>query len=121
MAVSHSIFGRAPKLSLPIAVAGDGIYLIDSEGNRYLDACGGAAVSCLGHTPKKVIDRACQQLQTMAFAHTGFFTSEPAEQLADVLVNSRWNRSRLFRQWWKRSYGSSTEACAAVFPRNWRT
>lgn len=87
MAVSHSIFGRAPKLDLPTAVAGDGIYLIDSEGNRYLDACGGAAVSCLGHTPKKVIDRACQQLQTMAFAHTGFFTSEPAEQLADVLVS----------------------------------
>ena len=87
MAVSHSIFGRAPKLDLPTAVAGDGIYLIDSEGNRYLDACGGAAVSCLGHTPKKVIDRACQQLRTMAFAHTGFFTSEPAEQLADVLVN----------------------------------
>ena len=86
MAASHSIFGRAPRISLPTAVTGDGIYLIDSEGKRYLDACGGAAVSCLGHTPKRVIERTCQQLQQLAFAHTGFFTSEPAEQLADVLV-----------------------------------
>jgi adenosylmethionine-8-amino-7-oxononanoate aminotransferase len=86
VAASHSVFGRAPRVSLPTAVAGDGIYLIDAEGNRYLDACGGAAVSCLGHTPKRVIDRTCEQLQQLAFAHTGFFTSEPAEQLANVLV-----------------------------------
>jgi len=87
VAASHSVFGRTPRAFLPTAVAGDGIYLIDSEGNRYLDACGGAAVSCLGHTPQRVIDRACEQLQKLAFAHTGFFTSEPAEQLANVLVN----------------------------------
>ena len=87
MATSHSVFGRAPRITLPTAVAGDGIYLIDSKGKRYLDACGGAAVSCLGHTPKRVIERTCQQLQQLAFAHTGFFTSEPAEQLADVLVD----------------------------------
>jgi adenosylmethionine-8-amino-7-oxononanoate aminotransferase len=87
VATSHSVFGRAPRITLPTAVAGDGIYLIDSEGKRYLDACGGAAVSCLGHTPKRVIERTCQQLQQLAFAHTGFFTSEPAEQLADVLVD----------------------------------
>ena len=87
MAASHSIFGRAPRISLPTAVAGDGIYLIDSDGKRYLDACGGAAVSCLGHAPKRVIERTCQQLQQLAFAHTGFFTSEPAEQLADVLAD----------------------------------
>jgi len=87
VAASHSVFGRTPRASLPTAVAGDGIYLIDSDGKRYLDACGGAAVSCLGHTPKRVIDRACEQLQQLAFAHTGFFTSEPAEQLANVLVD----------------------------------
>ena len=86
MAASQSVFGRTPRLSLPTAVAGDGIYLFDSEGKRYLDACGGAAVSCLGHTPKAVINRACEQLQKLAFAHTGFFTSEPAEELANVLV-----------------------------------
>ena len=87
MATSHAVFGRAPRVSLPTAVAGDGIYLIDSAGNRYLDACGGAAVSCLGHTPRRVIDRVCEQLQQLAFAHTGFFTSEPAEQLAHVLTD----------------------------------
>ena len=84
MAASHSVFGRAPRVSLPTAVAGDGIYLIDAEGNRYLDACGAAAVSCLGHTPKRVIDRTCEQLQQLAFAHSGLFTSEPPEQLANA-------------------------------------
>ena len=87
MAASQSVFGRAPRTTLPTAVAGDGIYLIDSDGKRYLDACGGAAVSCLGHSPKRVIDRACEQLQKLAFAHTGFFTSEPAEHLANVLLH----------------------------------
>lgn len=85
MSSSH-IFARNPSQDLPTAVAGDGIYLIDAEGKRYLDACGGAAVSCLGHSPKNVIQATCEQLNKVAFAHTGFFTSEPAELLADQLI-----------------------------------
>lgn len=85
MGSSH-IFARNPAHVLPTAVAGDGVYLIDAEGRQYLDACGGAAVSCLGHSPARVIQAACEQLNKVAFAHTGFFTSEPAEQLADQLI-----------------------------------
>ena len=56
------------------------------QGNRYLDASGGAAVSCLGHGDGEVVAAIKDQLDLLAFAHTGFFTSEPAEALADLLV-----------------------------------
>lgn len=82
---SH-IFGRSTRGALPVAVAGDGCYLIDASGKRYLDGSGGAAVSCLGHSNAAVRAALHAQLDQVAFAHTGFFTSEPAERLADTLV-----------------------------------
>ncbi|VDC26720.1 aspartate aminotransferase family protein [Pseudogemmobacter humi] len=80
------IFGRSTKGALPVAVRGDGCYIIDSGGKRYLDGSGGAAVSCLGHSDAAVRAALHGQLDSLAFAHTGFFTSEPAEALADTLV-----------------------------------
>ncbi|ULB12011.1 aspartate aminotransferase family protein [Cereibacter azotoformans] len=80
------VFGRSTRGSLPTAVAGDGCYLVDAEGRRYLDGSGGAAVSCLGHSNARVRAALHDQLDRMAFAHTGFFTSEPAERLADRLA-----------------------------------
>ena len=49
------VFHRHTQSSYPIAVGGEGPYLIDSQGRRYLDASGGAAVSCLGHSDPDVI------------------------------------------------------------------
>ena len=80
------IFGRTTRGTLASAVAGEGCYLIDSAGKRYLDGSGGAAVSCLGHSDADVRAALHAQLDRLAFAHTGFFTSEPAETLADLLV-----------------------------------
>jgi len=81
------IFGRHTATKLPTVVSGDGVWLIDSSGKRYLDASGGAAVSSLGHSNRVVLDAAKAQLDKIAFAHTGFFTSEPAERLADKLIS----------------------------------
>jgi adenosylmethionine-8-amino-7-oxononanoate aminotransferase len=81
-----SVFHRSTGATPPVAVAGEGCYIVDSSGKRYLDASGGAAVSCLGHSDPDVIAAATRQLQAISFAHTGFFTSEPAERLADRLV-----------------------------------
>ncbi len=86
MDASH-VFPRNTRGSLPLAVAGEGCRIIDSTGKRYLDACGGAAVSCLGHSARPVIEAIKHQLDTIAYAHTGFFTSEPAEELAEMLVH----------------------------------
>ncbi|MFQ6550137.1 aspartate aminotransferase family protein [Aestuariibius sp. 2305UL40-4] len=83
--MSH-VFGRGTG-ALPTAVRGDGCYLYDADGRAYLDGSGGAAVSCLGHSDPEVRAAIHAQLDKVAFAHTGFFTSEPAEALADLLVN----------------------------------
>ena len=83
--MSH-VFPRHTKANLPTAVGGDGCYLIDSTGKRYFDGSGGAAVSCLGHSDAAVIAAVQQQVGQLAFAHTGFMTSEPAEALADLLI-----------------------------------
>ncbi|MFZ5962225.1 aspartate aminotransferase family protein [Thalassococcus sp. BH17M4-6] len=80
------VFPRHSKLNAPVAVGGEGIYHIDASGKRYLDGSGGAAVSCLGHGDPEVTAAIKAQLDQLAFAHTGFFTSEPAEKLADLLI-----------------------------------
>ena len=83
--MSH-VFPRHCHSDLPTAVAGDGCYLIDSNGKRYFDGSGGAAVSCLGHSNTRVRDAIKEQVDKLAFAHTGFLTTEPAEALADLLI-----------------------------------
>ena len=84
----NHVFPRHTKSALPTAVAGDGCYLIDANGKRYLDGSGGAAVSCLGHSDPAVKAAIHAQIDAMPFAHTGFFTSEPAEVLADLLIEN---------------------------------
>lgn len=83
--MSH-VLRRSLTADQPTIVKGEGSYLIDETGKRYLDACGGAAVSCLGHDNKAVRDAVTAQMNTLSFAHTGLFTNEPAEKLADFLI-----------------------------------
>ena len=82
-----SILHRTLELTPPTAVGGEGNYLIDDAGKRYLDACGGAAVSCLGHDNAKVREALKAELDNIAFAHSGFFTNQPAEELAQFLID----------------------------------
>jgi adenosylmethionine-8-amino-7-oxononanoate aminotransferase len=80
------ILHRAANAKMPVAVGGQGVELFDADGRSYLDASGGAAVSCLGHGHPDVLAALHKQLDMIAYAHTGFFTTEIAEQLADRLV-----------------------------------
>ena len=80
------IFHRMPKNAYPKAVAGEGAYIIDSTGKRYLDASGGAAVSSIGHSDDRVIAAIKAQLDSLPFAHTAFFTTDAAEELAELLA-----------------------------------
>ena len=82
-AVLHRSLATPPVL----AVAGDGCYLVDAQGRRYLDASGGAAVSSLGHSHAAVIAAIQQQVAKLPYAHTSFFSNEPAERLAQMLVD----------------------------------
>jgi len=81
------VFHRATDARLPVADHGDGIYIVDTEGRRYLDASGGAAVSCLGHSDADVIAAIKSQVERLPFAHTAFFTSRAAEDLAETLID----------------------------------
>jgi adenosylmethionine-8-amino-7-oxononanoate aminotransferase len=85
--MSH-VFHRHTGAELPLAVGGDGPWIIDSQGRRYLDASGGAAVSCLGHSHPGVVAAIREQVDRLAYAHTAFFTNEPLEALADLLIES---------------------------------
>jgi adenosylmethionine-8-amino-7-oxononanoate aminotransferase len=80
------ILHRAANAVMPVAVGGKGIELFDRNGTSYIDASGGAAVSCLGHGHPDVLAAMHKQLDTLAYAHTGFFTTEIAERLADRLI-----------------------------------
>lgn len=83
--MSH-VFGRNTQVQPPMVAGGEGCYLFDDSGKRYFDGSGGAAVSCLGHGDAEVTAAIKAQLDQVAYAHTGFFTSDAAEQLADLLI-----------------------------------
>lgn len=80
------ILHRAANATMPIAVGGKGVEIFDRDGRSYIDASGGAAVSCLGHGHPAVLAALHAQLDRIAYAHTSFFTTEPAERLADRLT-----------------------------------
>ncbi len=80
------ILHRQMSHALPVATGGQGLTITDAQGRQYIDASGGAAVSCLGHGHAEVLAAMHAQLDRLAYAHTSFFTSQPAEELADILV-----------------------------------
>ncbi len=82
------VFHRHLKVTPPVAVTGHGVWLHDASGNEYLDACGGAAVSCLGHNHPDVQAAMHAQIDKLAYAHTSFFTTEVAEELAERLIRT---------------------------------
>lgn len=89
MAVTPTrVFHRHLQRQPPVAVGGRGVYLTDAQGNSYIDASGGAAVSCLGHGHPDVLAAMHAQIDKLAYAHTSFFTTEVAEELADKLIAS---------------------------------
>ncbi|PBI88601.1 Adenosylmethionine-8-amino-7-oxononanoate aminotransferase [Variovorax boronicumulans] len=80
------VFHRHLRQTPPVAASAQGMFIRDADGREYLDASGGAAVSSLGHGHPEVMAAMHAQIDTLAYAHTSFFTSEVAEQLADELI-----------------------------------
>ena len=82
------VLHRQLQRGLPSAISAHGMTITDADGREYLDACGGAAVSCLGHGHPEVLAAMHAQIDRVAYAHTSFFTTEVGEQLADQLVRT---------------------------------
>src|ERR1700742_4971780 len=92
----------------PIAVRGDGIYLQTGDGRTIIDASGGAAVAALGHGNRRVAEAIARQAATMAYAHTGTFSNQPAEDLADIILHDQ--PGGLSRAWFCSSGSEANEA-----------
>ena len=71
----------------PTATGGDGIYLHLADGTKIIDGSGGAAVACLGHGNQRIAAAIGDQATRMAYAHTGTFISQPAEDLAHIILD----------------------------------
>ncbi len=84
--MSH-VFHRSANAAPPIAVGAKGAYLFDTDGRRYLDAAGGAAVSCIGHGDPRVTAAVADQMARLDYAHSGAFTNDPAERLAERICD----------------------------------
>ncbi|WP_213953327.1 MULTISPECIES: aspartate aminotransferase family protein [unclassified Variovorax] len=82
------VFHRHLRNTPPVAVAASGVTIRDAAGREYLDASGGAAVSSLGHAHPDVLAAMHAQIDRLPYAHTSFFTTEVAEQLADELIRT---------------------------------
>src|SRR6476619_4024529 len=107
--IGGHVFHRSTRSRPPVAAGGHGIFLIDANGRRFVDACGGAAVSCLGHGHPAVIAAITEQAARLEYAHTGFFTTESAEELATLIAEMC--PGRLDRVWFT---GSGSEAIEAA-------
>src|SRR5580700_8281528 len=92
----------------PIAVSGEGIWLHTADGRRVIDASGGAAVAALGHGNRRVAEAIARQASTMAYVHTGTFSNQPAEDLADILLADE--PGGLTRAWFCSSGSEGNEA-----------
>jgi adenosylmethionine-8-amino-7-oxononanoate aminotransferase len=86
MSETSSLFPRDFRRDYPLAVRGEGCYLYDAQGKKYLDACGGAAVVTIGHGVREVVDAMEWQARQLAYAHTSQFFTPVAEELAAVLA-----------------------------------
>lgn len=82
------VFQRHCHAQLPTAVRGEGVYVYDQSGKAYLDASGGAAVTCLGYSHPAIREALHKQIDQLAYIHSGFFTTEVAETLADKLTSA---------------------------------
>src|SRR5215813_5750490 len=85
-ALMTHILHRQTGHAYPTVASGRGVTLRDADGKEYIDASGGAAVSCLGHGHPDVLAAMHEQIDKLAFAHTSFFTSAAAEELGDDLI-----------------------------------
>jgi adenosylmethionine-8-amino-7-oxononanoate aminotransferase len=86
MSASSVFYRRPPRWPYPEVVRGEGVYLYDRDGKRYLDACGGALVVTIGHGVGEIADAVAAQMRRVAYVHGTEFTSPAVERLARALA-----------------------------------
>ena len=113
-----SVFYRDPGASYPVAKRGEGMYIVDDAGHRYLDMSGGAAVSCVGHGHPDVVRAVQEQAGRLSFAHTSFFTNEAQEELAERLAKRFAEKDA--KVWFTSGGSESNESALKIAWQYWR-
>ncbi len=81
-APKNNVFYRNQNWHYPKIEKGEGIYLFDDKGNKYIDACSGSAVANIGHGNKEVAEYAKEQIEKIAFTHLSRWTVDTIEECA---------------------------------------
>ena len=84
--VRSSVFLRSFRKEFPIAVRGEGVYVWEANGRRYLDLAGSAAVNFIGHGVPEISAAMAEQASKLEFVHTSQFTTPVAEEYANELL-----------------------------------
>lgn len=87
MQVDNNVFHRSPAKSYPTIVRGEGVYLYDDAGRRYLDACSGSLVTNIGHGVSQIAEVIAEQARTLAFVHGSRWTSQPMAEAAERIAS----------------------------------
>ncbi len=122
MAVATSSAGMFPRNfaeEYPIAVRGEGVYIYDEGGNKYLDACGGAAVVSIGHGVGEVVDAIASQAQRLSYAHSSQFHTVVGAELATLLASKFPGTSRNARVHFTSGGSEATETAIKIVLQYW--
>jgi len=96
MSASSSVFTRS-HLPRPTAVSASGAWITDADGNRYLDAAGGAIASVIGHGDPSVAEAMAAQTRSVDWVHASAFTTDPVERYAEAVAGLvPMDRARVF-------------------------
>jgi adenosylmethionine-8-amino-7-oxononanoate aminotransferase len=81
-----ALLRRSFRKAFPPAVRGEGVYIWDARGKRYLDFSGSAAVNFIGHGVREVVDAMAAQARKISFVHSSQFTTPVGEEYAQELL-----------------------------------
>lgn len=123
MSASHrfpdsDVFYRDLKRTFPKIVRGEGAYLFDADGKRYLDACGGAYVANVGHGVKEIAQAIGEQAARVAYVNGTAFTSEPVEEMASLLA-ARMPAGHAWKAYFLCSGSEAVEAALKLARQYW--
>jgi len=82
-----AVLRRSFRKAFPAAVRGEGVYIFDADGNRYLDFSGSAVVNFIGHGVQEISVAMAEQAAQLEFVHTSQFTTPVAEAYAEELLD----------------------------------
>jgi adenosylmethionine-8-amino-7-oxononanoate aminotransferase len=114
-----AIFPRNFTDSYLLAKRGEGVYLFDDSGKRYLDACGGAAVVSIGHGVGEVVDAISRQAHALSYAHSSQFHTEVEVRLSQLLAEKFPGRSQLARVYFTSGGSEATETAIKIIRQYW--